>query len=85
MYHNFSNILPLHLESLCIFVCAFFCLLGEGVCFLTKKCVCVRGGLNYSRVKFSLHLFIQEFQEEVGVDDCNCRRVCVVVPWMGGG
>lgn len=32
------------------------------------------GGLNYSTggVKFPLHLLIQEFLEEVGVDDCNC-------------
>lgn len=37
MYHNFSDALPLHLEPLCIFVCVFWGVLGEGVCFLTKK------------------------------------------------
>lgn len=57
MYHNFSDALPLHLESLCIFVCVFLGVLGEGVCFLTKKKGGGGGRLNYSGVKFSLHLF----------------------------
>lgn len=68
MYRNFTHTLPPHLESVCIFLCVFV-FWETGCVFLTSR---GEGGLNYStnRVKFPLRLFIQEFQEEIGVDDC---------------
>lgn len=70
MYRNFAHTLLPHLEPVRMLLCvSVFWKTGSGLFWKEKGA----GGLNYctSWVKFPSHLFIQEFQEEGGVDDGN--------------